>query len=165
VNREEVERVVREIAEKTLALLQERADLDEILFQARKEHDKRIAALTTAIASREAQVAAWAEANRTEFNGQSLALRHGLLSFRKGNWHVGLLEGWTWDGALVQLKKLKELRKFIRRQPEIDKRKLLQARESTDEDLLEQAGLCFDRGERFSIEPKLETVLPLRQAA
>lgn len=165
-DREQVERAVREIAEKSLELLQEKAALDEVLLAARKDRDKRILALQRAIQERQAQVEAWAEANRAEeFDGQSLSLRHGTLSYRKGGYFVGLIEGWTWEGALDQLKKVAALRKFIRRNPEIDKRKLLQSRETIGAELLQEAGLCFDRKESFSIEPKLETVLPLRQAA
>lgn len=165
-DREQAERIVREIAEKTLELLQERTAMDRAVVAARAGHDKRITTLEAAIKTREELVAAWAEANRdTEFNGQSLPMRHGVLSFRQGNWFVNLVEGWTWDGALEQLRKVRELRRFVRRKPEIDKRKLLQEREETDAALLEKAGLSFARVESFSIEPKIETVLPLRQAA
>lgn len=165
-SREQAERAVRDLAEKTLDLLQERAALDEAVLAARKDRDKRIAALQTLILERESRIAEWAKANRdAEFLGQqSLALRHGILSFRKGTWFVALVEGFTWDRALDQLKKLK-LRKFIRTKPEIDKRKLLQERETSDLAELKKAGLTFERGETFSIEPKLETVLPLKQAA
>jgi phage host-nuclease inhibitor protein Gam len=168
ITREEVERIVREIAEKTLELKQEQAALDEEILAARKERDARIARLQAAIGERETQVKEWAAANRsTEFSGQSLALRHGVLSFRQGNWRVDLLAGWTWERALQQLKKLK-LRCWIRTKPEIDKQKILAGRQGFEKEQLEalqKAGLCYARGESFSIEPKLETVIPLRQAA
>lgn len=165
LDREQVEKLVREIAEKALELQVERTELDAAITAARKDRDKRIAALGEMIAEREAQVKAWALANReAEFDGQSLVLRHGTLSFRKSGWAVGLVKGWTTEKVIEQLKKLK-LRKWIRTKPEIDRQKLLRDRENVDEKELKQAGLEFYRGESFSVEPNLISVLPLKQAA
>jgi hypothetical protein len=161
-NRIEAEAVLKQIAHLTGLLGATVALRDEEILQVNTRHQLQIEQLLRDIDRRKERIELWARANKeTEFpaGSQSLELPDGRIFFRKGNRKLELLEGWDWDLSLARLLKFpveSQWGEYIKRDPEIDKSKLL--RDSNGETprlpeaRLKTIGLQVVREERFDLE-------------
>ena len=159
------------------------SQLSQVISAAAVGRDKKILNLTNKaalviepaqleIAAREEKLGECAEANRVEEfgEGKTLELQCGVLSFRLGNRKLECRAGWDWDKVLARLESFpvtSQWAEYLRRVPEIDKRRLLEdtkepgagrhARLSAAK--LEDIGLKITREERFEVEAKPDAVL------
>jgi hypothetical protein len=161
-NRIEAEAVLKQIAHLTGLLGATVALRDQQVLDVNIRHQLQIEALLRDIDLRKERIELWARANKeTEFpeGSQSLELPDGRIFFRQGNRKLDLLEGWDWDLALTRLLKFpveSQWAEYIKREPEIDKAKLLKDTKGEEPRLpearLKTIGLKVVREERFDIE-------------
>jgi phage host-nuclease inhibitor protein Gam len=142
------------------------AELKKQLADLLAKRQPLIDATSAEIQSLEAQLEQWAKANRKEEFGeeQTKEFSHGFLKFRKSPPGLVLLSRWTWDkvlAALLEFPVTSQWQEFIRRDPEINKRKLLEETRvggRLPEVKLRDIGLRVDQEETFSVKPKPEAV-------
>lgn len=100
------------------------------------------------------QLKAWADAHPETFGKlKSLQLTHGLIGYRTGTPKLKTLKGWDWDRVLAALQDGGALSDYIRRNPEVDKAKLLADRETLGRDLLALYGITVAQDEAFFADP------------
>jgi phage host-nuclease inhibitor protein Gam len=146
------------LLKKTLALR------DQRLIEVREDYKESIENLQRSIDNGEARLRAWADENRAEEFGDSqfTEFTAGTLKYRMGPSKLALRAGATWEKALQKLLAFGPVSmwaQYIRKEPEIDKRKLL---EHTKEEKpgtaklppaqLEKIGLKIVRDEFFQID-------------
>jgi|SRR6185312_10715363 len=146
------------------------AQRDKALLIAQKaineKHQPLITAKSDELTVIEARLKDWATDNRkAEFGEEkSLEFEYGWLKFREGNRQLFLLARWDWDKVLKTLLATpvtSEWQEYIRRDPEVNKQKLLEATKNggnLPEVKLRDIGLRVDRDEKFSIKPKPEMI-------
>jgi len=124
-----------------------------------------ILTLSNELTEIERKLEAWAKANRDVFGKeQSLEFSYGFLKFRLGQRKLVMLARWTEEKvlkALLAFPVTSQWQEYIRREPEINKRKLLEETKEggkLPEAKLREIGLRVDREEKFTIETKPEMV-------
>jgi phage host-nuclease inhibitor protein Gam len=125
--------------------------LDDDLAHVRATYGEVIGQHTARLAELGQQILSWAEANRAREFGKkkSLALLHGVLSFRTGQPSLKCLRGWTWKSVLTELVDIGS--GYLRRTYAIDKEKILAAKLPAE--TLERLGLRIHQSETFEIKP------------
>lgn len=155
--RAEAEATVRHICELRTDFQAAEAEMNAAVTAAKKKFEDQFAPIEKLIMEKSALVQAWAEANPSDFNGaRSLDMIHGLIGWRTGQPQLKTLTGWTWDRVLENLKTNAFWKTFIRTKEEVDKQKLIGAREDLGSDRLLVMGVKVIQEEAFFIEPKLE---------
>lgn len=169
-NKEEAAQAVKEYAHFLAELGVLTAQRDKALLIAQKaindKHQPLITAKSEKLADIERRLQEWATMNRrAEFGEEkSLEFEYGWLKFREGNRQLFLLARWDWDKVLKTLLATpvtSQWREYIRRDPEVNKQKLLEATKdggNLPEVKLRDIGLRVDRDEKFSIKTKPEMV-------
>ena len=164
-NKEEAAEALKQYALKTAQLGALAALLNKAVLEVQGKHQPAITTLSNELTEREAKLREWAEANPDLFGkARSLELSYGFLRFRTGPRKLVTLAKWTWDKvleALLEKPVTSQWQEYIRREPEINKRKLLEATKQSGnlpEAKLRDIGLRVIREESFSIETKPEMV-------
>lgn len=159
-SRAEMEALVREIAELTLARNKEQIELDEAITAIKERYEVTLGNYGKALEEKTECARAWAEANPSEFNGlKSLDLTHGVVGWRIGNPQLKPLTGWTWDRVLEKLKSLVMINSsfadFIRLKEEVNKQQILAGRDNLMDADLRNMGVRVVQEESFYVEPKI----------
>jgi hypothetical protein len=131
-----------------------------------EKHSPAITALSGELSALKDQLESWSNESRALLfcDDQSLELEYGFLKFRKGQRKLVCLARWTWEKTLDALMKFpvtSQWQEYIRRTPEVDKRKLLDATKpggKLPEEKLREIGCRVVREESFSIETKPEMI-------
>jgi phage host-nuclease inhibitor protein Gam len=153
--RADLEVVVREIAELTLARNTEQTELDRDITAAREAHELQLSALTKTLEEKTELARAWSDANPSEFNRlKSLDLVHGIIGWRTGQPTLKTLSGWTWDRVLEKLKTLGWL-PYVRTKEEVNKQQIIADRETIAPEDMRAIGVRVIQDESFFVEPKL----------
>lgn len=161
LTRAQAEAQLKQIAHLTGLLGCAVAARDQDLLNVQKRHQALIESISLDIAHRQKLIEEWAwECREDEFGeSKTLEMPDGTLFFRLGNRSLDVLSNWTWEKSLEKLLKFKitsQWAEYIRREPEIDKRKLLQDTNGEQPRLapsmLKKIGLKIVREERFSLE-------------
>jgi phage host-nuclease inhibitor protein Gam len=146
------------------------AERNRLLAEAQRKHATEIQQLEGDVQALDGELRDWAEANRKEFGeGQTLKLDSGELKFRLGNRRLALLARWTWDKvlqAILLYGPATQWAEYIRKDPELDKAKLL--RDTNDAAgqarlpaaALSKVGLRIDRAENFEAVCRPELLAP-----
>lgn len=157
--RQELERVVGEIAELTIQHNEIQVGMDKDIEQIRTSHEKQINKIAAQLEEKTERVQTWA-ANNPEVFGKlrSIELIHGVIGYRTGNPKLKTLYGFTFAKVLEALRIIGWGKPYIRTKEEVDKEQLIadaRAKKRTAWDLKE-VGAKVVQEETFFIEPKLE---------
>lgn len=102
---------------------------------------------------------AWAAANPSEFGtAKSLDLVHAVIGWRTGTPALKPIGKRKWDAVLEKLKTVPGMKGFIRTIEEVDKAKILAAREELPAGDLKLIGVRVSQSEIFYAEMKTEKV-------
>jgi phage host-nuclease inhibitor protein Gam len=164
-SRDQVETVLREIAQVTLKRNQAQLKMDELITNIRTQYEELIGDCTTHLESQTELIRAWAEANPSEFKGKSADFVHAQIGWRTGQPTLKTLAGWTWDRVLEKLKGLPNLLQYIRIKEEVNKQSIIGDREGFGPDGLRLIGVRVVQEESFFIEPKLSEIENKQQIA
>jgi len=155
-NREDLERVMGELALATIARGQIALAMDARLSEVRKDYEGRLCEFDAELETLAADLEAWAVLHPAEFaKAKSIQLVHGVIGFRTGMPALRTLKGVRWDDVLSQLRNM-NLRDYIRTTQEVDKDTILAQREKISPDCLASMGMRVEQQERFYAEPKIE---------
>jgi len=168
-NKEEAAEAVKHYAHLLADLGVLSAQRDKALLTAQKAINEKYQPLITAKSqeamAEEQRVEVWSKANRELFSEKrSLEFEYGWLKFREGNRQLFLLARWSWDKvlkALLDTPVTSQWQEYIRRDPEVNKQKLLEATKdggNLPETKLRDIGPRVDREESFSIKTNPEMV-------
>jgi len=161
--RADLEIIVREIAELTLARNTQQTMLDRDLTAVRAKYETQLTTLGKSLEEKTEVARAYCEANPAEFGrNKSLACMHGTLGWRTGNPTLKTLAGWTWTRVLAAIQQLR-WRRFIRVKIEPNKEAILIARDRLRSKIA-QIGLRVHQDETFFVDPNL-TALDNRQTS
>lgn len=160
-NRTDAENQLAQVAHLTGLLHCAVATRDQEILTIQERHAALIQNISKEIEVRKALLEAWALEHRAEEFGESKTLKmpDGKLFFRQGQRKLSLLPEWSWDTCLSKLLSFDEVSQwseYIRREPEIDKAKLLKDSGGEQPYLpparLKTIGLEVTREERFDLE-------------
>lgn len=156
--REELERVMGEFAQATIARGQLAFAMEARLNEIRHDYESRLAEFDEAIEAFLADLEAWAVMHPADFaTRRSIDLVHGVIGFRTGQPALKTIKGVKWDHVLDMLKLANHLQ-YVRTEESVDKEAILAEREQIGEKNLEKFGMRVEQAERFYAEPKLEQV-------
>lgn len=158
--REEIETVVSFLSQSITEHNRIVAEMEGRIQEIRDEYMKELARISVEIKSDMAVAQLWAEQNKAVFGElKSLALTHGVIGFRTGNWQVKTLRKMSFEAVLENMQiDLDAWEKFIRNRPEIDKEALIANRDKLSKTALDEIGVKIVQGETFFVEPKTEEV-------
>lgn len=149
-SREEMERLVGEICERSINADSLRAAMDAELMGVRERYEPEIGRLSAAIDERMDRAILWASEHTEEFAARkSIVMVHGTVGYRTGMPTLKTLKGWTWAKVLAVL--ARAFPEFVRVKQEIDKAGILAAALSPDE--LAKVGVRKVQEETFYVEP------------
>ncbi len=151
------------------ALTLEQHDRATALEQLKKGLDDdfsvRNSEISKELDAQQAMLLDWAEANPSEFaDKKSLAMQHGVIGWRIGNHKLVKKSKATWD-ALVDLVSDAIGSGYVRTKREVDRERIIADREEIPAESLRECGLAVVQEESFFIEPKLEEIENLKEAA
>lgn len=170
-SREQAERALHRYSALTVAISSAVAKRDRRVASLNVKAALVIEPAQAEMAVIEARLQEWADAHRTEEFGESkaLELQCGELSYRLGPRKVECRSGWTEQDCLSALLKFpvtSQWAEYIRREPQIDKAKILADTKAVNghpgrlpESRLGEVGLKVTREERFSVAAKPNAVL------
>jgi phage host-nuclease inhibitor protein Gam len=154
--RDELERVMGQLAQHTIARSIYADTMDKRLTEVRAQFEERLGELDETIESLFADLNAWAVLHPDEFAAKkSLDLTHGVLGFRTTPPALKPAKGVKWDHVLDMLK-CRGLQDYVRQTEEVNKELLLQDRETLGAEKLARLGLEVRQDEKFYAEPKIE---------
>jgi phage host-nuclease inhibitor protein Gam len=162
-SRDQVETVLREIAQVTLKRNQAQLKMDELITNIRTRYEELIGDCTTHLESQTELIRAWAEANPSEFKGKSADFVHAQIGWRTGQPTLKTLAGWTWDRVLEKLKGF--LPQYIRVKEEVNRQAIIADREGLTAEHLKSIGVRVVQEESFFIDPKLTEIENKQQIA
>lgn len=156
--RADLESLVREIAELTLARNKQQTELDQAITALRTRYEENFAVVDQMLTTKTEAARAWAEANPAEFKGiKSLDLTHATIGFRAST-KVKTLATWTVAKIIAALKDhFGGQCSYVRTKEEINKESLIADRAALDAAELREVGLRIVQDESFFIDPKIET--------
>ncbi|MEW6304873.1 MAG: host-nuclease inhibitor Gam family protein [Verrucomicrobiota bacterium] len=147
-----------------------KAELDRALAVARARFEARIAALDNELAQQTAALQQWATgvaatgadgAHSFSNGSKRLEFVAGYLGFRATPAKLELAgPEWTWDKVLEKL--TKGFKRYIRMNPEVNKRALLADAEKLGKKL-KRLGVCVRKGESFYVELKPSAPAPAEE--
>jgi len=156
--REEMERLVGEIAQLVIDGDAVAAELDGRLLEIRVQYEQRLTELAEAVDAKLPVAQDWAERNREAFgNRKSIEGVHATFGFRTGMPSLKTMSGWKWDSVLKSLKLLGR-KDLIRNKEEIDKDAIIAELKSTKAETWPAVGVKVAQAESFFVEPKMENV-------
>ena len=149
--REEAVGVVREITELLLEERLAKAEMDVEITALKEAYDARLSRITARLGQVMPAIEGWAETHRGEFAGKkSLDLHHGVIGWRITPPTLKPVKGYTWASVLDRIKDRGA--DFIRTKEEVDKEKMLAARDNCD---LKALGCQVVQVDEFYVEPHL----------
>jgi hypothetical protein len=164
-NKEGAAEALKQFAHKTALLGVLVSARDKAVLEVQTKHRTAIDATSAELTALKGQLQTWAEANPELFGeARSVEMGYGWLKFRKGQRKLVLLSKWTWDKVLEKLLSFpvtSQWQEYVRRSPDIDARKLLEATKDggkLPETKLRDIGCRVIREESFSIETKPQMV-------
>lgn len=153
--REQMERLVGEICILTIKNDEEHTHMDRDLTVVRERYEPRLLDLQEKLENLMASAQDWAINHPEEFaTKKSVAMVHGTVGFRTGNWKLKPLSGWTWDKVLKAVTAY--LPKYIRTKIEVDREQLIADRETLTPAGFKKIGLTALQDETFYVEPNRE---------
>lgn len=162
----------RQEAEECLAQIRalaiEQHERAAALEAAKKELDEKYSVRNTEIsqemAGLQAMLMDWAEANPSEFGAKkSLAMTHGTIGWRIGNHKLIKKTKATWE-TLVDLVAGALGDAYVRTKRE-DRERIIADRATLPTESLREIGLAVVQEETFYIEPRLDQIEQLQEAA
>jgi len=131
--------------------------MDTELQQVRDKYQLDLADAATQIAAQTELCAEYVTQHPDLFpkDRKSLDLTHAIIGFRTGTPKVKLLKRWSVEAVLEALK-ARFAKRYIREVVEIDKERIIAARDVLTTEDLASVGLAVVQTETFFIEPKLE---------
>ena len=159
-SREEMERLVGEIAALKNQQTQAQAEIDARILRIREEREVELSALAEQLDEKTEMSLRWAAANSAEFGARkSIVMTHGTVGFRTGNPKLKPVTKFTWAKVLETIQRSATFaRSYIRTKPEVDREKLLADRDDLGVDGLKLLGLKVVQEESFFVEPHLSSV-------
>ena len=159
-SREEMERVVGEIATLKNQQAQTQAEIDEKILKVREEREAELAGIAEELDEKTEMALRWAESNAAEFGKRkSIVMTHGTVGFRTGNPRLKPVAKFTWAKVLETIRRSATLtRSYVRTKEEVDREKLLADRDDLGADGLKVIGLKVVQDESFFVEPHLSSV-------
>jgi len=159
-NRDQLERVMGELAQYTIARGQLALAMDERLNLVRQDYEERLGELDATLDATIEDLNAWAVLHPEEFAKQkSIALTHGVIGFRTTPPALKTTKGVKWSHVLDMLK-IKNMLAYVRQgSEEVNKEGLLADRETIGVEKLARLGLEVKQDEKFYAEPKLEATV------
>lgn len=160
-SRVEAEKCIQDLARLSVRLAEVTSARDAAVERAQSDSSQTIEDLTQRLLAGKSAVQSWAEKNRKLFgDSQSLEFPRGVIAFHLGPPSLDLLPGENWKGVLKRmLARALVWKSYIRRKPEVDKQKILQAAKNNGEasaalpaEKLRSIGLRVAREESFRIE-------------
>ena len=156
--RDELERVMGEFAQHTIARGQLAFAMESRLNEVRHDYESRLGEFDEILDALLADLESWAALHPGEFAAKrSIDLVHGIIGFRTGQPALKTIKGVKWDHVLDMLK-ISKLGKYVRTAEEVDKESLLADRGTISQEKLAALGMRVEQADRFYAEPKLETV-------
>jgi len=154
--RDELERVMGQLAQHTIARSIYADTMDKRLTEVRAQFEERLGELDETIDELFDDLNAWAVLHPDSFAGKkSLDLTHGTLGFRTTPPALKTAKGVKWDHVLDMLR-CRGMQDYVRTIQEVNKEMLLQDRETIGTEKLARLGVEVKQDERFYAEPKIE---------
>lgn len=154
--REEMCLLVNEIADLEIEIAEVVARREKYLQSVHEDWNPKVEALVNRAKNKVALAHVYADAHPEAFEGKkSIDFPRGTIGFRTGNPAVKTLRGFTWERVLGALRTLTGS-KFIRTVEEIDKEKLIAARDSFKGEELKNLGIKFEQKETFYVDTEVE---------
>ena len=159
-SREEMERLVGEIATLKNQQTQAQAEIDERILKLREAREVELSAIAEQLDEKTEMALRWAAANGLEFGTRkSIVMTHGTVGFRTGNPKLKPAPKYTLAKVLETIQRSPTFaRSYIRTKQEVDREKLLADRDDLGADALKVLGLKVVQEESFFVEPHLSTV-------
>jgi phage host-nuclease inhibitor protein Gam len=149
--REEAVGIVREITELLLEERMAKAEMDVEITALKEAYDARLSSISARLGQVMPAIEGWAETNRGDFAGKkSIDLHHGIVGWRITPPTLKPVKGYTWSSVLDRIRD--RASEFIRTKEEVDKEKLLAARDNYD---LKALGCQVVQVDEFYVEPKI----------
>jgi phage host-nuclease inhibitor protein Gam len=160
--RAEMETLVGEIATLVLAEKKIKTRLENIIQRVREKFKARLLQIQSLYKAKFKQAEDWARRHPGEFiKPRSIEMMHATVGYRKGNFAVEILEGWTEEKAIAAIKRVpKFAHLYVRQVEEIYREGLIADRSILSEKELREVGIKIAQGEKFFVEPKEEKVTP-----
>lgn len=154
--REEMERIIGEIAQLVIDQSAVKDELDGRLLEIRAQYETRLTELADAIDAKLPIAQDWAERNREAFgNKKSIEGVHAVFGFRTGTPKLKTLAGWTWDSVKAWL--INHNEPYTRTEVAINKEAIITDREILGENGLKKMGIRVVQDEIFFVDPKRES--------
>lgn len=148
---QEMDALVREICLLTITHDEAAAAMDRELVAVRERHEARLAELRGQMDPLMDAAEDWALRNARLFaTRKSIAMTHGTVGFRTGNWKLKPTKGMTWERVLEQLRQF--MPEYVRTTHAPDKEKIIRDREFIEGEL-PRVGIEPVREEVFYVEP------------
>ena len=147
---------VAEVAREMLVERDLKNALDAELQTVRTKYQVDIAAAGEFIEAQTELVAEYVTQHPDLFpkDRKSIDLTHAVIGFRTGTPKVKLLKRWTVE-AVIEALKARFAKRYIREVVEIDKERIIAARDVLTTEELAGCGLAITQTETFYIEPRL----------
>lgn len=164
-SRAEAEQCLGRIRELAIEQHRRAAELEQL----KKQLDGEFAGVDQKIAqdleAQQAMLCDWCEANPTEFGDKkSLQMTHGIVGWRVGNPTLAKKSKATWD-AMVDIVEVSLGAEYIRTKREVDRQRIIADRETIPSESLRECGLSVVQTEAFFVEPKLDQIERVQEAA
>jgi phage host-nuclease inhibitor protein Gam len=157
LSREEMEKVVGEIAHLQSKRQQVTGEMNEEVTKLRRQFEVQLVGIDEDLEWKLAVAKDWADRNQAEFGAKkSLAMTHGEVGWRIGNPSLKTLTGWTWDRVLEKLREGGWFSKYLRVKQEVNKEQIIADRVELGESL-KSIGVRVVQAETFFIEPRIVT--------
>ena len=159
-SREEMERVVGQIAELKNRQTRLQAEIDKKILRLREAREGELTELAEQLDEKTEIALRWSAANEAEFaKRKSLVMTHGTVGFRTGNPRLKPITKFTWAKVLETIQRSATFAAaYVRTKAEVDREKLLADRDELGADGLRVLGLKVVQEESFFVEPHLTTV-------
>mgnify|MGYP002785817181 CR=1 FL=1 len=130
-----------------------------------EQYAGRDAEITQALAAQQALLCDWAEANPSEFGDRkSIQMIHGLIGWRIGQPKLSKKSKAKWeDLADIVADSLGS--EYVRTKREVDRERIIADRGTIPPESLREIGLAVVQEESFFIEPRLDQIDRVKEAA
>ena len=159
-SREEMERVIGQIAELKNRQTQVQTEIDRKILRLREAREGELTELAEQLDEKTEMALRWSTANEAEFGKRkSLVMTHGTVGFRTGNPKLKPISKFTWTKVLETIQRSATFAaSYIRSKAEVDREKLLADRDDLGADGLRVLGLKVVQEESFFVEPHLSSI-------
>lgn len=154
---DEVNEVLRQIAEKQSYVDQVVARYNEAEAKRRKALDEAVNPIKNEIANLENEIRLFCEENKDEFEKRkSREMANGVVGFRLGTPKAKSLKGFTWKAVLEIIKRTPFKKQYIRIKEDVNKEQIIQdfTTKKVDAETLRSLGVEVVQDETFWYEVK-----------